>query len=99
MLLLLLLLAKYEQAMPNNLATMLLVLPVPVQLLQQVRHSVHRVTDSAEAAAMLKTKEVGSTATFTGALEIGDHMKISVKVPTSTPGHMWVLCVFRYCFV
>lgn len=53
---------------------------VLAKLLQQIRHSVHRITDSAEAAAMLRTKEVGSTASFTGALEIGSQMKIFVKM-------------------
>ena len=50
------------------------------QVLQDVRHSMHSVTDVAAVPTMFKTKETAATVTWSGALEIGDQMKISVKV-------------------
>lgn len=51
-----------------------------VQVLQDVRHTQQNVTDAAAIPTMFKTKETTATVTWSGAFEIGDQMKISVKV-------------------
>lgn len=51
-----------------------------VQVLQDVRHTQQNVTDAAAIPTMFKTKETAATVTWSGAFEIGDQMKISVKV-------------------
>ncbi len=58
-------------------------------MLQDVRHSMHSVEDAAFVPTMFKTKETASTVTWSGALEISDHMKISVKVRTRAAAPAW----------